>query len=178
MRTKLILKILTFGFISTICFCAHAYADIEIGKPAPQIVAKKLDGSTFDLLSLHRKVVIVHFWATWCSACKEEMKVLEAVHQQYHPQGLEIIGLSTDRPRNRDKVTEAMRGFSFPAALLADVETNGFGNPESLPVSYIIDKSGILHAKLEPKEAPLTQEDLTTVLKPLLSDNQKFSGAM
>src|SRR5580704_17172136 len=100
------------------------FAAVDIGQPAPALVAQELDGQTFDLSAQRGKVVIVNFWATWCPHCREEMPALDAFYRRYHGQGLEMIGVSTDRPRDRSDVTKVMQSYSYPAALLDDAKIN------------------------------------------------------
>ena len=77
---------------------------MEVGQPAPSLVVQELDGQTFDLSAVRGKVVVVSFWATWCPPCRAEMPVLDAFYRRYHGQGLEMIGLSADRPHDRSDV--------------------------------------------------------------------------
>src|ERR1700685_110149 len=67
-----------------------------VGQPAPALVVTQLDGRVFDLKSLRGRVVIVNFWATWCSPCRAEMPRLAAFYRRYHAQGVELLGLSVD----------------------------------------------------------------------------------
>src|SRR5690348_11413618 len=69
----------------------------SIGQPAPALVVPQLDGKTFDLASERGKVVIVNFWATWCSPCRAEMPLLDSFYQRYRTRGLVLIGVSVDR---------------------------------------------------------------------------------
>src|SRR5947209_2476920 len=84
----------------------RAIADATLGKPAPALVIEQLNGKTFDLASQHGKVIIVNFWATWCPPCRKEMPTLDAFYRTYHAQGLEMIGLSADRPHERSEVVK------------------------------------------------------------------------
>ena len=86
-----------------------AFAATEVGQPAPALVVQELDGKTFDLSAARDKVVVVSFWATWCPPCRKEMPVLDALYRRYHGQGLEMIGLSADRPHDRSDVTKMMQ---------------------------------------------------------------------
>jgi len=145
---------------------AHAAADI--GQTAPSLVVKQLDGPTFDLSALRGKVVIINFWATWCPPCREEMPALNAFYRRHHDQGLEMIGLSADRPHDRASVREAMQSFSYPAAMLDDSTANGFGTPSVLPITYVIDRAGVVRVRLTPDETPVTEKSLAGVVLPLL----------
>ena len=45
---------------------------------------------------------------------------------------------------------------------------NGFGTPEALPVTYVVDGNGIVRAKLTPEKMSVTEEGLVDVVRPLL----------
>jgi cytochrome c biogenesis protein CcmG/thiol:disulfide interchange protein DsbE len=145
-----------------------ALAAVDVGKPAPALVVPEVGGRTFDLSTLRGKVVIVNFWATWCAPCREEMPVLEAFYRSHHGQGLEVIGLSTDRSRDREAVKKLMQTVSYPIALASEAKVNGFGAVRALPVTYVVDETGTVRARLT-SDTPLTEERLEDVVLPLLS---------
>lgn len=97
------------------------------------------------------------------------MPILDHIYQKYNASDLIMIGLSTDRSQSRGEVLKLMTSFHFPAALLRDADTNDFGLPHILPLTYIIDKKGILRYKLSPNLATLTElsleDDLLQLLK-------------
>lgn len=143
-------------------------ANATLGQPAPALVIEQLNGDTFDLASQRGKVIIVNFWATWCPPCRKEMPALDAFYRRYHAQGLEMIGLSADRPHERAEVVKVMQSFSYPAAMLDDAKSDGFGDPSALPVTYVVDAQGVIRAKFTPDEKPLTQPNLAVAVLPLL----------
>jgi len=68
--------------------CASAAAEVSIDKAAPSLSLRQLDGQTFDLAKFRGKVVLIHYWATWCAPCKKEMPILDAFYRRYHERGL------------------------------------------------------------------------------------------
>ena len=136
-----------------------AFAAMEVGQPAPSLVVQELDGKTFDLSAVRGKVVVVSFWATWCPPCRKEMPVLDALYRRYHGQGLEMIGLSADRPHDRSDVQKVMQSFSYPAAMLDDAKVNDFGTPSELPKTIVIDGHGIVRAELTPDQTAVTEQE-------------------
>jgi thiol-disulfide isomerase/thioredoxin len=133
-----------------------ASAGPPVGQPAPALAGPELDGRTFDLGALRGKTVLVNFWATWCAPCRQEMPVLNAFYQRYHTGGLEMIGISADRPRDRDDVAKVMQVFLYPAAMLRDLTANGFGPPSALPITYAIDSQGVVRAIFTPDQTGWT----------------------
>jgi len=125
----------------------NAPAEPNMGQPAPTLVITRLDGGRFDLSQLRGKVVLVNYWATWCIPCRKEMPRLATFYRQYHEQGLEIIGISVDRPGQRDKVVEIMSSLAYPAAMGSDVMDDGFGKPKGVPSTFVIDRGGVVRDK-------------------------------
>lgn len=148
--------------------CAPAWATGEIGQPAPELIVKKLDGKVFDLSAMKGKVVLVHFWATWCAPCREEMPVLDSFYRRYHEKGLEMIALSGDTERHRLNVRDAMKTFAFPAAMLKEADTNDFDRPAGIPLTYVVDTHGVVRARLSPDVVKLDEDTLTDAVVPLL----------
>jgi thiol-disulfide isomerase/thioredoxin len=141
----------------------------RIGQTAPPAVARTLDGQTFDLSALRGRVVVINVWATWCGPCRSEMPALDAVYGRRHGQGLEMIGLSADKARDRDKVRQVMAAFHYPAALAEDTRAGALTDTGSLPVTYVIDKAGVVRAVIN-GGSPLTVTVLEVILAPLLAE--------
>ena len=154
----------------------RALADSELGQPAPALVIEALNGNTFDLAGQRGKVVIVNFWATWCAPCRKEMPALDAFYRRYHAQGLEMIGLSADRPHDRSDVIKVMQSYSYPAAMLDDAKSDGFADPSALPVTYVVDAQGIIRAKFTPDENPVTEQSLAAAVLGLLPQRTPTPG--
>lgn len=163
--------------LAVVGFCSGAFAETGVGQPAPSLKVALLDGQTFDLAALRGKVVIVSLWATWCPPCRAEMPVLDAFYRRHHAQGLEVIGLSADRPHDRSDVIKVMQAYSYPAAMLDDAKVNDLGDPTSLPEMIVIGRDGVVHAKLTSEEKLVTENTLDDVVLPLLSKNAAYRSS-
>jgi thiol-disulfide isomerase/thioredoxin len=118
-----------------------AYA-LDIGKPAPALEAKLLDGTSFSLASATGKVIVVNFWATYCEPCRAEMPALDAYYRKHRAEGLILLGISIDDPNDEAKVRKVMGAFSYPAALAHDASFDGYGRIWYIPVTFVIDRHG------------------------------------
>jgi thiol-disulfide isomerase/thioredoxin len=145
-----------------------ALGAVEVGQPAPPLAAPELDGRAFDLNAMRGKVVIVNFWATWCVPCRAEMPALDAFYRRYHEQGVEMIGISADRPRDRGDVVKMMQPLAYPAAMLRDATANGFGPPEALPTTFVIGPAGFVRVRFRADQAAVTEQSLSAAVLPLL----------
>ena len=140
------------------------FAAPEIGKAAPTLVLTALDGRTFDLAKLRGKAVLVNYWATWCAPCRNEMPKLDAFYRRYHNQGLEIIGISIDFPRDFEKVRKAAQTITYPTAVAKAITADGFGIPKGVPITWIIDRDG----KVRDRMIEVRNELLNGIVVPLL----------
>lgn len=123
--------------------CGAAFAANE-GEAAPAIRAKLLDGTTVSLAADAGKVVVVNMWATWCAPCREEMPALDAYYRAHRDEGLVLVALSMDDPKDEAKVREMTQAYSFPVGLARDAEMKGYGRIWRLPLTFVVDRKGIL----------------------------------
>ncbi|OIQ99346.1 thiol-disulfide oxidoreductase ResA [mine drainage metagenome] len=131
--------------LSALFFAVHtsAYA-IEEGKAAPAFTATLLNGQPFSLASAKGEVVIINFWATWCPPCRQEMPVIESYYAQHKQQGLRVIAISLDEDADDAKVREVMQSYHFDAAFERETQHKGYGRIWRLPITFVIDRKGIL----------------------------------
>ncbi len=111
---------------------------------APALVLTTLDGAAFDLAKLRGKVVLVNYWATWCAPCIKEMPTFDAFYRRYHARGLEMVAISTDFPRDLPKVRKTAKTLGYPVAVTGAITDDGFGAPDGVPITYVIDADGIV----------------------------------
>ena len=78
---------------------------LKPGSLAPDFSAVDLDGGQQSLRRYRGQAVLLDFWAIWCGPCREEAPVLRTLHERYEPQGLAIIGISSDKPEDVQKYT-------------------------------------------------------------------------
>ncbi|MBP8066473.1 MAG: AhpC/TSA family protein, partial [Flavobacterium sp.] len=70
---------------------------IKIGNEAPNFSAPNPEGKTISLKESLGKVTIIDFWASWCGPCRAENPNVVALYNEFHPKGLNIIGVSLDK---------------------------------------------------------------------------------
>jgi thiol-disulfide isomerase/thioredoxin len=103
-----------------------------------------LSGQDVDLEALRGKVVLVDFWASWCGPCKQEMPVLESLHQKYAGDGLVIVGVNIDT--NVKKMNSFLEGSPVSFRIVHDpkIEIAQRYEPATMPSSYFIGRDGKL----------------------------------
>jgi thiol-disulfide isomerase/thioredoxin len=121
-----------------------AAGELREGAAAPSVRAELLEGGSFDSESRRGRVVVLNLWATWCKPCREEMPALEALYKAHRGNGLEVLAVSVEEASDLAKVKAVMKQFSFPAALSSSTHMAGYGRPWRVPVTYVIDRHGVL----------------------------------
>lgn len=145
-------------------------SSLEVGKPVPEFDIKLADGRHVTPASTAGRVTIINFWATWCSPCRKEMPELEAFYRKYRERGVDVIAVSLDKADEQVEARKVMQGFSFPLAFVDDAEVRGFGRLWRVPVTFVIDRQGVLrrdgwHA--EPTvDLPLLEQQVVPLLQP------------
>jgi thiol-disulfide isomerase/thioredoxin len=151
-------------FFATFILFANSAQALE----SPTLITKTFDGKKFNLQEKLGHVVIVNFWAQWCIDCRKELPILDEIYAEYKSQGLEIIGVSVDRKKDRNKAFEVIKDKKYPNSMLLDVSENNFDDIDFLPTSYVIDAEGKIAGKIALSERVVVKEDFVKILQPLL----------
>ncbi|HEY4968931.1 MAG TPA: TlpA disulfide reductase family protein [Steroidobacteraceae bacterium] len=142
---------------------------LRVGAPAPAATLVTLDGQRIATSDLLGRVVILTFWATWCSPCREELPLLSAYATQHAAEGLTVLGFALDSPENALKVQQVAHSLSFPVGLLANSSLPGYGRIWRIPVSFTINREGqLVEDGWKQKDSTMTVERLKRVVTPLL----------
>lgn len=144
-------------------------AGLEVGQPAPDVEAKRLDSAEVFKLSEQRgKVVILNIWASWCGPCKEEMPALQAYYDKYKAKGLVVLAISMDEPRDGAEVRKVAQTYSFPIALKSESQLKGLGRIWRMPSTFVIDRQGILVRNGHTGDPEITLPIMEAQVTPLL----------
>ena len=131
-------------------------AGLEVGHKAPEIKLPDTKGDTITLSSLKGKLVLVDFWATWCSPCVEEQTELARLYGKYKNlnftkgKGFEIYGVSLDakKPVWENFITKNrinwiqvsdLKFWRSPVTKVYDIQ--------ALPFNILVDGNRVILAK-------------------------------
>jgi thiol-disulfide isomerase/thioredoxin len=134
---------------------------------APQLELKNIDeGRALRLSDYRGKVVLLNFWATWCAPCRAEMPDLIKWQREYRRRGLQIIGVTypPEDPAEARKFIKSVN-VNYPIALGEKQTKAIFDEGETIPISVVIDKSGVVREVIKGIIFP---EEFERKIKPLL----------
>jgi peroxiredoxin len=113
------------------------------GQTAPDFALESIDGRIVHLSDFHGKAVLVHFWATSWLPCRVEMQWFEQMHNQYGPQGLQVLGVAMDNADKKDIAEFASNlGVDYPILLGKESVGDSYGGVKVLPVTVYVGRDG------------------------------------
>ncbi len=137
-----------------------------INNKAPNIILNDIE-SKHVLLSDYKgkKHVILNFWATWCPPCKEEMPAFQKLSEQ-NKDNLVVLGVNLQEDPETIKIFLEEYKITFPILLDPHAEVKKLYNVIAQPVTYFINKDGII---VDKKQGPLTPEEINEKINKLLT---------
>lgn len=107
--------------------------------PAPSFTLTDLQGNKVASDSLHGKIVVLHFCASWSPSSAREVRQLAALQEKYGPKGVQVIGIAVEEGDGSDmKVFASRTPFNYPVLLATSDFHRQFGGIEAIPTTFMI----------------------------------------
>ena len=117
------------------------------GARAPDFSLQDLDGKPLDLAHYRGEVVLLDFWATWCTPCRDEIPHFVELQDKYGERGLQVIGISMDDGPKPVREFYREVKMNYPVALGTEKLAAAYGGVLGLPITFLIDRDGKVAAK-------------------------------
>ncbi len=127
----------------------HSLRDLIVGKPAPEIEGKDVDGKPMKLSDYRGKVVVLSFWATWCGPCMMLVPQERELVRRMVGKPFVLLGVNGDEDKDRlmYQIKEHQINWrSFYAGGPYGPICRDW-NVEGWPTVYVIDRNGIIRYK-------------------------------
>lgn len=126
---------------------ARAADPLGIGDSAPTLAVKAFIKGEAVKGFEKGKVYVVEFWATWCGPCKEEMPNVRRVYEAYHDKGFEVVAVSLDSEKDKQKLLDYCRANNLPWPQFFDGKgwKNEFAvkySINAIPAMFLLDQDG------------------------------------
>ena len=110
------------------------------GESKPFFVLTDLSGKPFDLSRQRGRIIVVHFFATWCEPCREELPALQRLAERVRDHA-RIIAISVAEPDLRVRRFAETTPVNFPILLDRDRAVARSWRIVSLPTTYVLDRA-------------------------------------
>lgn len=135
----------------------RAQAATLVGHPAPEIARADLHQTQVRLRDFRGRVVLLNFWATWCGPCRVEMPRFMQWQRQYGPRGLRVLGVSIDDSAPPVREFAAKLRVDYPI-VMSDPKLGDRYGIFGVPVTFLIDRHGIIRARFDGESDPAAME--------------------
>lgn len=114
---------------------------------APDLSITDLNGTELRTAKYKGKVVLINFWAAWCTPCAEEVPQFISLQKKYQDQGLQVIGVSVEDDAGELRNFYRKYQMNYPV-VPGDIKiADAFGGVLGLPTTFVIGKDNLVHAK-------------------------------
>ena len=114
----------------------------QVGQPAPDFTLDDSAGSPFKLSAYQGRVVLLDFWATWCTGCKVEIPWYVEFQNKYRKDGLAAIGVSMDDDGWKSVMPYLGKNeLNYPVVIGNQELAKRYG-VEAMPMTLLIDREG------------------------------------
>lgn len=120
-----------------------------VDKKAPNFTLEDEDGKLVSLSDFLGKVVLVHFWASWCPPCVEEFPTLDRFYKKFSVEDFVLLAVTVDEKESADYENFKKKvSFDFPVLFDHREHISRTYGTYKFPEGYLIDRNGIVVKKI------------------------------
>jgi peroxiredoxin len=115
-----------------------------VGETAPAFTSWDLSGKKVSLAEFKGRPVLITFWATWCTACQQELPTVQRIRDQYQSTGFSVLALDY-RETNTARMSQFLAGLHVNLEAVIDPDgtiASAYGVDIGLPISVLLDRKG------------------------------------
>ena len=157
------------GLLASLLFAALATAQVIPGKAPPDALGLDKNKSKVHVSDFRGKVLVVTFWASWCSPCLTELPILEKLQRRVGDDQIRVIAVNTDaNPVEYRKMIKRMQDYqlTFTADFSSATVARNY-NVRTLPYMILINRAGHVahtHAGYGESMLPKLVEEINELL--------------
>lgn len=144
------------------------------GPPPPALVLDRLGGGRLAAADFAGRVVLVHFFATWCEPCRPELASLDRLRAE--APGIEVAAVSVAEVERRLDRFFAENPVRFPILLDRDRAASRAWAIDALPSTVVLDRAGAPRLAVR-GDLDWQRPDVRAALDTLLTEPQNASGS-
>jgi peroxiredoxin/formylmethanofuran dehydrogenase subunit D len=124
----------------------------RVGVMAMDFTQNDVNDQPVKLSSLRGKYLLIDFWASWCGPCRKENPNLVEAFNKYKDKGFNVLGVSLDRPGQKDRWLKAIEDDKLAWTQVSDLKfwdndvAKQYGI-QSIPQNFLLDPEGKIIAK-------------------------------
>ena len=136
-----------------------------VGHVAPNFTLPQLDGPPVTLAKLRGQVVVINFWASWCTECQVEQAALDQTWQQFQDSGVVVIGVNFEDSRGAARDYVRTDGVTYPVVEDAGSKTALAYGLRGVPETFVVSQSGrIVNHVIGPVDAATLATEVNSML--------------
>ncbi len=125
--------------------CTQTFASsVKLSEAAPDFTLKSLQGSNLRLEEYRGQVVLINFWASWCGPCRQEMPILDRLHQRYEDTGFAVLGVNVEGEVKPAKEIVDKTNVTFPVLIDEGQAVSELYDLEAMPSTVVVDRDGVV----------------------------------
>jgi peroxiredoxin len=143
------LRYLLVPAAATLGLAPRADAALKTGDRPKDVTLADLTGAQVALPGAYAgRVLLVHFWATWCPYCIKEIDALESLFGQYRERGFAPVSVNVGETKAAAGEYLRERKVTYPILLDTDSTTARLYGVTGIPTTFILDRSGAIRFKV------------------------------